>query len=122
MFHVRTFSQVRPAHGATAPHSASITVYHSTSLTRTYITNYPRMMQPGLYGVTITAAKSTKYGGYETIGIAKSNAEMEAHLEAVGGQESLGWDWGYKATSCTATSTETRASIQELKLPATTAT
>ena len=28
---------------------------------RTYIRNYPAM-QPGLYGVTITAAKSTKYG------------------------------------------------------------
>ncbi len=32
--------------------------------------------------------------GYETVGIAKSQAEMDAHLEKVGGQDALGWDWG----------------------------
>ncbi|MFI3286542.1 MAG: TonB-dependent receptor [Rikenellaceae bacterium] len=37
-----------------------------------------------------------RYGeiwGYETIGIAKSDAEMNAHLEAVGGQSALGDSW-----------------------------
>ena len=60
---------------------------------RTYIRNYPGNATRSIWSHN-NGREINEIWGYETIGIAKSNAEMEAHLEAVGGQESLGWDWG----------------------------
>lgn len=37
--------------------------------------------------------KSGEIWGYETVGIAKSDAEMQAHLEKVGGQDRIGDNW-----------------------------
>jgi TonB-linked SusC/RagA family outer membrane protein len=68
------------------------TISGNISDSRTIITRYP--------GNTTHAISSYNVGhemgeiwGFETVGIAKTQAEMDAHLEKVGGQSSLGSQW-----------------------------
>lgn len=60
---------------------------------KTYIVNYPGNTTNSID--TYNAGREIgEIWGYKTIGIAKTQAEMDAHLAAVGGQTALGSEWG----------------------------
>ncbi len=59
---------------------------------RTYIDSYPGNPTNGI-STYIAGREINEIWGFETVGIAKTDAEMQAHLEKVGGQP-LGTEWG----------------------------
>lgn len=67
----------------------------SLSDSKTIIDNYTGNTNKSV-GINqwINGRETEEIWGFETIGIAKTQEEMDAHLEAVGGQSSLGSRWG----------------------------
>ncbi|MDE5712449.1 MAG: TonB-dependent receptor, partial [Muribaculaceae bacterium] len=59
---------------------------------RTYIRNYPGNTTNSIWNY-VNGREINEIWGFETVGIAKSKAEMDAHLEKVGGQSALGDKW-----------------------------
>lgn len=62
---------------------------------RTFIRRYPGNTTNSIWNY-VDGREINEIWGFETVGIAKSKAEMDAHLEKVGGQSALGdkWDEG----------------------------
>lgn len=59
---------------------------------RTFIDRYPGNPTNSL-STFVAGREIGEIWGYETVGIAKTDAEMQAHLEAVGGQDAIGSQW-----------------------------
>ena len=59
---------------------------------KTIITRYPGNSTNSLDGY-IEGREPGEIWGFQTVGIAKTDAEMQAHLEKVGGQDALGTKW-----------------------------
>lgn len=59
---------------------------------RTYIERYPGNPTNSI-NTYIAGREIGEIWGFETVGIAKTDAEMQAHLDAVGGQSNLGAVW-----------------------------
>ena len=59
---------------------------------RTYIRHYPGNATQSIWKYN-NGREINEIWGFETVGIAKSQAEMDAHLEAVGGQTAIGSKW-----------------------------
>ena len=59
---------------------------------RTFIRSYPGNTTQSIWNYN-NGRQIGEIWGFETVGIAKTQAEMDAHLEAVGGQTSLGSEW-----------------------------
>lgn len=74
------------------PNGLSYSVRGSLSDAKTIITHYPGNATNSLSGY-IEGREPGEIWGFETIGIAKTDAEMQAHLERVGGQDALGTKW-----------------------------
>jgi len=60
---------------------------------RTYIERYPDNPTNSL-DKYLEGRETGEIWGYTTVGIAQTQAEMDAHLAAVGGQSALGNEWG----------------------------
>lgn len=61
---------------------------------RTYIDRYPGNPTNSVgTGTYIAGREIGEIWGFETVGIAKTDAEMQAHLDKVGGQNALGSIW-----------------------------
>lgn len=71
----------------------SYSVGVSLSDARTIIRSYPGNTTGALDNY-IAGHEINEIWGFETIGIAKTDAEMQAHLDRVGGQDALGYNWG----------------------------
>lgn len=61
-----------------------------------YIREITRYPQTGKFSEWYVGKRAGEIWGYETVGIAKSQEEMDAHLASLpnGGQKNLGSDWG----------------------------
>lgn len=59
---------------------------------RTYIVSYPGNPTNSINSY-IAGREIGEIWGFETVGIAKSDEEMQAHLDAVGGQDAIGTNW-----------------------------
>lgn len=59
---------------------------------RTFIRSYPGNSTKSIWNFN-NGREIGEIWGYETVGIAKTQEEMDAHLEAVGGQTALGSEW-----------------------------
>lgn len=59
---------------------------------KTFIDNYPSNITHSI-NTYLSGHEIGEIWGFETVGIAKSDAEMQAHLTKVGGQSSLGTNW-----------------------------
>jgi TonB-linked SusC/RagA family outer membrane protein len=59
---------------------------------KTYIRNYPGNTTRSIWNYN-EGRRAGEIWGYETVGIAKTQEQMDAHLEAVGGQNALGSEW-----------------------------
>ena len=67
-------------------------VKFNVSDARTYIESYPGNPTNSI-GTYVAGREIGEIWGFETVGIAKTDAEMQAHLDKVGGQSSLGTTW-----------------------------
>jgi len=74
------------------PFGLSYGVAFNLSDARTYIQRYPGNTTHSIWSYN-AGREINEIWGYETVGIAKSKAEMDAHLAAVGGQDVIGKQW-----------------------------
>ena len=64
----------------------------SLSDAKTIIESYPGNSSNSI-DTYIAGREIGEIWGFETVGIAKTDAEMQAHLDKVGGQDALGFNW-----------------------------
>lgn len=74
------------------PSGLSYSVTASLSDAKNVIQSYPGNPTQSLSSY-IPGRQTNEIWGFETVGIAKSQEEMDAHLASVGGQEALGNNW-----------------------------